>query len=167
MGRDLTAAVAAIVLIGCAAATPSNVPLSVTTLPSSTSPAPGSPSASTMSVTATSVEAPSAPPGAIAVQAGEGPIFRPDVLETATGDFQIFLTSPPVDPDGQQAVPHNLGIRAPGTLDIIASSDFVNPGEASIVFAVSGLEPGTYQFICEVTGHAGAGMVGVLTVAGS
>lgn len=120
-----------------------------------------------MTVSATSVEAPSAPPGATAVQAGEGPIFRPNVVETPTGDVQIFLTSPPVDPDGQQAVPHNIGIRAPGTLEIIASSDLVKPGDPSIVFTVSGLEPGTYQFICEVQGHAGAGMVGTLTVVGS
>jgi len=120
-----------------------------------------------MTVTTTSVEAPSAPPGAIAVQAGEGPIFRPNVLETATGDFQIFLSSPPVDPGAQQDVPHNIGIRAPGTLDVIARSDFVNPGDPSIVFTVSGIERGTYQFICEVQGHAGAGMIGTLTVAGS
>jgi uncharacterized cupredoxin-like copper-binding protein len=119
-----------------------------------------------MSVTATSTDAASAPPGAIALQAGEGPIFRPNVLETAAGDFQIFLTSPPLDADNAQAVPHNLGIRAPGTLDVIALSDYVQPGE-SIVFTVSGLEPGTYQFVCEVPGHAGAGMVGTLTVAAS
>jgi plastocyanin len=116
-----------------------------------------------MSVTASSVAAPSAPQGAIAVLAGEGPIFRPSVIEIPTGAFQIFVSSPPVDPNAQQAVPHNLGIRAPGTLDVIARSDFVMPGE-SIVLTVSGLEPGTYQFVCEVQGHAGAGMVGTLTV---
>ena len=162
MRPSLAAAIGAVMLVGCATAAPSNAP-SVTALASaveSATAASASPSA--MTVTASSIAAPSAPSGAITVLAGEGPIFRPSALEAAGGDFQLFVSSPPVDNDAQ-AVPHNLGIRAPGTLDVIARSDFVMPGE-SIVLAVSGLEPGTYQFVCEVLGHAGAGMVGTLTV---
>jgi plastocyanin len=165
--RDaLTTALAAVVSIGCAAAAPSNVAPSVMSLPSA-SPATASATALGTSVTVTSIEAASAPPGAIAVQAGEGPIFRPSALETPTGDFQIFLTSPPVDPSVQRATDgHNIGIRAPGSLNVIASSDYVRPGDPSIVFTVSGLEPGTYKFICEFRDHAGGGMYGTLTVAG-
>lgn len=168
MRHALTSAVAVVVSIGCAAAAPSNVAPSATTSPSaSVSAAAASATAPEMIVTGTSMEATSAPPGAIAVQAGEGPIFRPSALETPTGDFQIFLTSPPVDPNVQRATDgHNIGIRAPGSLNVIASSDYVKPGDPSIVFTVSGLEPGTYQFICEFRDHSAGGMYGTLTVAG-
>ncbi len=118
-----------------------------------------------MSVTATSAPAASAPVGAILVQAGPGPIFRPRVLEASAGDIQIFLSSPPVKPDVAGAKHgHNFAIRRPGSLDIIARSDYLKGGDDPIVFTVSGLEPGTYTFICEFPGHAGAGMYGELTV---
>lgn len=163
----LTSALVAVVSIGCGSTAPSSVAPSASPSPASSSPVAASATAPEMSVTVSSVEAASAPPGALAVQMGEGPIFRPNLLDTPTGDFQIFLTSPPVDPNVQRATDgHNMGIRAPGTLTVIASSDYVKPGEPSIVFTVSGLEPGTYQFICEWKDHSGGGMVGTLTVGG-
>jgi uncharacterized cupredoxin-like copper-binding protein len=154
--------------MGCAAATPSDAPSTAINLPSaSASPASASATAPGPGVVIASTETASAPPEAIAVQAGEGPIFRPNVLETPTGEFQIFLTSPPVDPDVPRATDgHNLAIRAPGTLDVIASSDYLRGGDTPLLLTVSGLEPGTYQFICEFRGHVDGGMYGTLTVAG-
>lgn len=162
----LAVTVAAAVSVGCGGAAPSTVPPSRSPSVSSSAPA-VSTTTPAMTVTAGSIEAASAPPGAIAVQAGEGPIFRPSVLESATGDVRIFLTAPPVDPNVQRATDgHNIAIRAPGTLDVIARSDYVKPGEPSIVFTMSGLEPGTYQFICEFRDHVSGGMYGTLTIAG-
>ncbi len=47
-----------------------------------------------------------------------------------------------------------------------ASSGVVPPGE-STSFSFTAPDPGTYQYVCTVPGHAAGGMVGTLTVNGN
>jgi plastocyanin len=54
------------------------------------------------------------------------------------------------------AVVHNMAVEG-------VASDMVDAGgEAELDLA--GIAPGTYEFICEVPGHAEAGMVGTITI---
>lgn len=54
------------------------------------------------------------------------------------------------------ATEHNFAIEGAGGTEMLAS------GESTTL--VMELEPGEYTFLCEVSGHAGGGMEGVLTV---
>lgn len=164
MRQSLLTFVAAYLCLGCtASAPPTDAPSVMTVPPASASTA--APTATGTQVSYASSTAASAPPGATAVEAGPGPIFRPSNLDTPTGDIEIFLTAPAVAPDVQGATHgHNIGIRGLGTLDIIATSDYLKAGDDPLVFSVSGLAPGKYVFVCEFPGHADAGMRGTLTV---
>lgn len=61
-----------------------------------------------------------------------------------------------LDVTNDGAVPHNLAV------DGIAS-DMLDPGEGGQL-DLSGLEPGTYTWICEVPGHESAGMTGTVVI---
>lgn len=163
MRQALLTVGAALLCLGCAASAPPTDAPPVMTPPASASTA--APTATATQVSYGSSAAASAPPGATAVQAGPGPIFRPSNLTTSTGDIEIFLTAPAVAPDAQGATHgHNIGIRGLGSLEIIATSDYLKGGEDPLLFTVSGLAPGKYVFVCEYPGHADAGMRGTLTV---
>lgn len=58
------------------------------------------------------------------------------------------------------ALVHNLEVRDTG----IKTADL--PGGESAELALEGLEPGAYEFFCNISGHAEQGMVGTLTVSG-
>jgi nitrite reductase (NO-forming) len=77
--------------------------------------------------------------------------FKPGDIAIPAGELTLELTN-----SGQQT--HNLGIP---DLDKV-SADFAG-GEGG-VFEVGKLKPGAYEFICEIPGHAAAGMKGTLTV---
>ena len=81
------------------------------------------------------------------------------------GEFSITPASVTVaaggtlDVHNDGAVPHNLAIE--GT-DVI--TPMLNAGETAHL-ALTGLAPGTYTLVCQVVGHADAGMRSVLVVA--
>lgn len=90
-----------------------------------------------------------------------------EVIEVELGDLYIEppkLTAPagvPVTFEVTNAgnTEHNFAIEGgPAT-------DMIPPGEAATL-QVPALDEGEHTFICEVSGHAGAGMKGVLTVSG-
>ena len=73
------------------------------------------------------------------------------------------LTSKPgkvtIDFDNPAAIEHDVAIEQEGKE--IAKSELITEGKTSVS---AELAPGTYTFLCTVTGHAEAGMEGVLTV---
>jgi plastocyanin len=64
-----------------------------------------------------------------------------------------------IDFDNPSAIPHNVVIEEDGKE--LAGFEPISEGEKSVS---AELEPGTYDYICTVPGHAEAGMVGTLTV---
>ena len=96
--------------------------------------------------------------GADAAEAGEAQILRvtlkdlaiePPSLQAPPGPITIEVVN-----EGQ--VPHNFALGENAT-------PMLQTGE-SATLEVPSLEAGTYEFICEVAGHADAGMRGTLTV---
>jgi FtsP/CotA-like multicopper oxidase with cupredoxin domain len=75
--------------------------------------------------------------------------IEPETLETPSGPITVEVTN-----DGQAV--HNFAIGEHAT-------PMLDPGEAATL-RVPSLEPGTYEFFCQVPGHADAGMRGTLTV---
>jgi plastocyanin len=73
------------------------------------------------------------------------------------------LTSKPgkvtIDFDNPSAIPHDVAIVENGTE--VAVSKLIAEGKSSVS---ADLAPGTYTFLCNVPGHAEAGMEGTLTV---
>jgi uncharacterized cupredoxin-like copper-binding protein len=76
--------------------------------------------------------------------------IKPDELEVAPGEVTFNV-------ENAGSADHNFAIVDGDKTPMI-------PGGGSEAFTTD-LEPGTYQFICEVQGHAEAGMKGTLTVA--
>lgn len=80
-----------------------------------------------------------------------GDLFvKPEAIELPDGTETLEVVN-------TGKVPHNFAV--PG----VVSSEMLEPGESSLV-NLEGLKPGTYEFICEVPGHAQAGMKGTITV---
>lgn len=86
----------------------------------------------------------------VTVRAGEM-WFDPDRI-TVDGDGSVNIT---VRNEG--AVFHDL------TIDELGLAIDVEPGD-TVTAGVADVDPGTYEFICSVPGHARAGMTGTLVV---
>ncbi len=78
--------------------------------------------------------------------------FDQTALSSAPGEVTINLDNP-------AAIPHNVAISSDG--NVIAESDTVAQSKTSVS---AQLDPGSYEFLCTVPGHAEAGMQGTLTV---
>lgn len=78
--------------------------------------------------------------------------FDKSALSSAPGEITINLDNP-------AAIPHNVAISSDG--NVIAESGTVAQSKTSVS---TQLDPGTYEFLCTVPGHAEAGMQGTLTV---
>jgi plastocyanin len=96
---------------------------------------------------------PSVDPNALSISA-RNIAFSTDTLSAPAGrPFQIVF-------DNQESAPHNVAIyRDLAARDSVFVGE-VFPGPRVVVYEVPALEPGTYQFICDV--HPS--MEGILTV---
>lgn len=124
-------------------ATPSPSPSEAAMLPSTTEPADV------------------APAGATVIKVGPGGRFDPTSVTVAAADtLSFFLDTSNVE----AGVIHNvkIGPEMPPGLPIVESDRFDR--EQSVVFTVTGLDPGTYHFWCTVDEHYAYGMHGSLTV---
>jgi plastocyanin len=111
-----------------------------------------------------------APQDAVVVSMDDN-TFMPSTLRVPSGTFKVALsnleTVPPCHgtgcgPSWSNHFRHDLAIIDPVRGVPIAQSERVAPG-ASAVFAIDGLAPGSYRFICTL--HAQLSMNGQLEVA--
>lgn len=114
---------------------------------------------------ATAEEASEAPAGAVDILMTCCPDFEPKEVTAQAGDVVFFLHN-----DNGAAPPalHNFFIGSDVESPPLAASPTLMHRE-SIVFTVSGIEPGTYTYWCTVpapdgTPHWEVGMTGTLTV---
>jgi plastocyanin len=92
-----------------------------------------------------------AAPSEVAIELGD--VFvDPQTLAAAPGDITIKVHN-------SGKIEHNLSFGELGATKMLA------PG-AGATLKLSSVGAGEYEFVCEVPGHAQAGMTGVLTVAG-
>lgn len=136
-------AAASATLAGSASPTKAPTPSPLPTLPSTTE------------------EATEAPEGAISITmtfAG-APRFEPDRVTAKTGPVVFFLQNVSV---AGFRLDHDMLI-GPKVYKVLAGTPRVKP-DASVIFTVDGLTPGTYAFWCQVPPHAANGMVGTLTI---
>lgn len=88
--------------------------------------------------------------GAEAIEVELGDLFiEPEAIEASAGEVTFEVTN-------SGATEHNFAIEGQSATEMIA------PGESATLVAT--LDAGEYTFICEVSGHAGGGMKGVLEV---
>lgn len=87
------------------------------------------------------LEIPADPSGALSFTFAEA--------EAEAGSVEIVM-------DNESPIDHNIAIEGEGEGDVVGT------GEESTVTA--DLDPGEYQFLCTVPGHAEGGMTGTLTV---
>lgn len=78
--------------------------------------------------------------------------FSPNEVKVAAGE-EFNLTV-----ENQGTMIHDL------TIPDLGLTVAVRPGEGASAGVPAALAPGSYQFLCTVPGHAGAGMTGVLIV---
>lgn len=97
--------------------------------------------------------APSDPVTAVIIRAGGAPgeLTFTAPSDLTQGSYAITLAN-----DGK--APHSLSFPALG------KSSGTVPGGASKTLTVTFAKPGTYEFICAESGHAGAGMRGSITI---
>jgi plastocyanin len=103
-----------------------------------------------------------APPDAVTIVVNSADVvFHPDEVTVSSEAAVFFVVHE--GPADAAIVDHNIqiGQAAPGPALVIGPT--LAPGESSLL-TVTGLEPGTYEFWCTVSGHYGYGMVGTLTV---
>jgi uncharacterized cupredoxin-like copper-binding protein/multisubunit Na+/H+ antiporter MnhG subunit len=109
-----------------------------------------------------------AKPGQKKKPAEKAPAAAQTTLELAADPEQLLfdetsLSAPPgevtIRLDNPAAIPHNVAVARGG--DVVAESDTVTQSETSVS---AELQPGGYEFLCTVPGHAEAGMQGTLTV---
>jgi plastocyanin len=100
--------------------------------------------------------------------AEKAPAGAKTTIELAADPTQLAfdttsLSAPPgevtINLDNPAAIPHNVAVASEG--DVIAESDTVTESQTSVS---TQLEPGDYEFLCTVPGHAEAGMQGTLSV---
>ncbi|MGH2826923.1 MAG: multicopper oxidase domain-containing protein [Actinomycetota bacterium] len=92
-----------------------------------------------------------------------------DAEENATtvelGDLFIKPAEISLEPGDASITVRNAGqTQHDFTVTGVAATELLDPGTEETI-ALKGLEPGTYEFICSVPGHADGGMKGVITVA--
>ena len=94
------------------------------------------------------------------------PASTDQTLEVELGDLYIKpanLTAAPgtvtIEVHNKGAIEHNFAIDGVAKTPMLAGGD-------SFTLEVPSIEPGEYEFICEVSGHADGGMRGTLTVSG-
>lgn len=105
-------------------------------------------------------------PVALTVEGADDLSFNPDSL-TVPADTAINLTFV-----NAGANPHSFAIVKAGTDLFSINEDAVvqgvNTGEIqggdSFRIPITGLEPGSYTYVCLIAGHAAAGMAGTLTI---
>lgn len=91
------------------------------------------------------LEMPASPTGALA--------FASTAATSGAGALEIVSAN-------DASVPHNIALSGPGGL--LAEGDVVEAGGVSRIQV--NLQPGKYEFLCTVPGHADGGMKGTLTV---
>jgi uncharacterized cupredoxin-like copper-binding protein len=100
--------------------------------------------------------------------AEKAPAGAETTLELAADPTQLLfdktsLSAPPgevtIELDNPATIPHNVAVARAG--DVIAESDTVTESETSVS---TQLDPGGYEFLCTVPGHAEAGMQGTLSI---
>jgi uncharacterized cupredoxin-like copper-binding protein len=81
------------------------------------------------------------------------------------GDFFIEPAEIGLQPgDASITVANNGKTQHDFTVTGLAATELLEPGSEETI-ELAGLEPGTYDFICSVPGHADSGMKGAITVA--
>ncbi|HEY5054215.1 MAG TPA: plastocyanin/azurin family copper-binding protein [Solirubrobacterales bacterium] len=108
-------------------------------------------------------KAPAEPKPAEAAAKGPGGTLKLSADPTQLAFNTKTLTSKPgkvtIDFDNPSALQHDVVIEKDGKE--IAGTSLIAEGKASVT---ADLAPGTYTFLCNVPGHAEAGMEGTLTV---
>ncbi|MGH2826197.1 MAG: multicopper oxidase domain-containing protein [Actinomycetota bacterium] len=88
-----------------------------------------------------------------------------NVATVELGDLFIKPAEISLEPgDASITVRNNGKTQHDFTVTGVTATKLLDPGSEETV-ALTGLEPGTYDFICSVPGHADGGMKGVITVA--
>ncbi|HEX2193700.1 MAG TPA: cupredoxin domain-containing protein [Candidatus Limnocylindria bacterium] len=158
----VTVLVVSVVAGGCAqSATSPSASASASQAPSETTDASPTPEPTSALLPSTTEPADEAPQGAVVIHVGPGPKFSPERVRVQAGEELAFFLDATEINEGSA---HNFKIgpdlppEAP-----LAESDFIQRGE-SVVFTVTGLEPGTYRFWCSVEEHHRFGMHGTLVV---
>jgi plastocyanin len=160
--RRIAILLVAALVTGCAQSVTSSsasAPPSPSNAPEATS----SPEPTAALLPSTTEPADEAPDGALAIKVGPGPTFSPEMLRARASDELVFFLDATEINEGSA---HNFKIGPdlpPGAP--LAESDFIERG-ASVVFTVTGLEPGRYVFWCSVEEHHTFGMHGTLVVEG-
>ncbi|MPZ91426.1 MAG: multicopper oxidase domain-containing protein [Actinobacteria bacterium] len=103
-----------------------------------------------LNVTALSAESAGSGDNAVTVELGDL-FIKPSEISLEPGDASL-------------TVRNNGKTQHDFTVTGMTGTEPLDPGAEETV-ALTGLEPGTYDFICSVPGHADGGMKGVITVA--
>lgn len=99
--------------------------------------------------------------------AEEGAASGGPVIEVELGDLYIKPAQLTAAAGPLTIAVHNAGqIEHNFSLGNLGATDMLAPGEEARL-TIASVERGEYEFICEVAGHAGAGMKGTLIVGGS
>jgi uncharacterized cupredoxin-like copper-binding protein len=101
----------------------------------------------------------------VADWAAESNHSEDNAVTVELGDLFIKPTEISLEPgDASLTVRNNGKTQHDFTVTSMTGTKLLDPG-AEETIALTGLEPGTYDFICSVPGHADGGMKGVITVA--
>ena len=124
-------------------------------------PSPSAPSSQTAMLPTTTEPAAEAPAGAFELRVGPGKNYEPDLITAPAAESLTFFIDMS-EADDQLNHNFRIGPELPPGL-AIATSDLIYAGESAVV-TVTGLEPGTYAFWCNVDDHYFYGMTGTLVV---
>jgi len=124
-----------------------------------TSPSASSSKAATLPTTTEPAE--EAPAEAIVLTVGPGKNYEPDLITAPAAETLSFFIDMS-EADDQLNHNFRIGPELPPGL-AVATSDLIYAGESAVV-TVTGLEPGTYAFWCNIDDHYSYGMTGTLVV---
>ena len=122
---------------------------------------PSASSSQTAMLQTTTEPAAEAPAGAFVLTVGPGKNYEPDLITAPAAESLTFYIDMS-EADDQLNHNFRIGPELPPGL-AIATSDLIYAGESAVV-TVTGLEPGTYAFWCNVDDHYVYGMTGTLVV---